>query len=183
MALPHEGCAPGDVCCDSLFAIAENILEIAHTAVVGCSVTDCELPGLAGYVSMGTQINDPLADYLVVSVGQVFPAPANNSTGVMHLPLYRVSFQVKLLETGWPMPTGDGEEIIPPPPDLVHNVTRHAYAHGEIMYRALANALARKQLVPDCHDCYQAITPLTPVEPSGGTTGWLCTITTGLDWG
>lgn len=171
------------MCCTSLFDVAENILEIAHTAVVGCTVVDCDLPGLAGYVSMGTQIYDPLADYLVVSIGQVFPAPVNTTGGIMHLPLYRVNYQVKLLETGWPMPTGSGEEIIPPPPDLVHHVTRHAYAHGEAMYRALANALVRKELNPGCRDCFQAISPLTPVEPSGGTVGWVTTLTLGTNFG
>ena len=182
MALPHEHCAPGNVCCTSLFDAAANLLEIAHTAVVGCSFTECALPELVGYISMGARIEDPQADYLVVSLQAISPT-AGDRSGNMHLPLYRATFQVKLLETGWPMPHGDDEQIIIPDPDLVSNVARHSYAHGEAMYRALANALARKELNPSCNDCYQTIAPLTPIEPSGGTTGWLTTVTLGTNFG
>ena len=184
MALPHEECAPGDVCCTSLYDVACNILEIAHSAVVGCSTVDCILPDLAGYVSMGRQIEDPVADYLAVTLISVFPSPQSaDQAGNMQLPIYRANFQVKLLETGWPMPYGDDEEILVPPPELVHNVARHAYAHGEAMYRALANALARKTLNLDCRDCYQRIEPLEPIEPSGGTTGWQTNVVLGTSFG
>lgn len=182
MALPHEHCAPGDVCCTSLYDVAENLLEIAHTAVVGCSFVECALPELVGYVSMGQRIEDPQADYLVVSLQSINPTQGDRA-GNMQLPLYRATFQVKLLETGWPMPHGDDEMIVIPTPELVTNVARHAYAHGEAMYRALANALARKELNPTCNDCYQSISPLTPIEPSGGTTGWVMTVTLGTNFG
>jgi hypothetical protein len=182
MALPHEHCAPGDVCCTSLFEIADRILKVAYDAVTGCSVLDCELPELAGYVSMGEQIQDPVADYLVVSLTSVGPsARSADPSGNMQLPLYRANFQVKLLETGWPQPEGDEDEIIVPSPELVHNVTRHSYAHGEAMYRALGRALTGRRLNP-CGDCFQRIEPLRPVEPSGGTTGWVTNIVMGMDW-
>jgi len=185
MAFPNEQCAPGDVCCTSLYDVAENILSIAYDAVSGCSVVDCNLPELVGYVSMGQRIEDPIADYLVVSLLSVFPAPppASERGGNMQLPIYRANFQVKLLETGWPMPQGDDEEIIVPDPTLVTNVARHAYAHGEAMYRALANALARKTLNLGCADCYQRIEPLQPIEPSGGTTGWTTNLILGTTFG
>jgi hypothetical protein len=184
MALPHEHCGPGEVCCASLYEVADLILEICHTAVVGCSSCDCELPGLVGYVSMGRQIEDPAADYLAVTLTSVFAAPSSaDDTGNMQLPIFRANFQVKLLETGWPMPYGDGEEINIPEPELVQNAARHAYAHGEAMYRAAANALMRRELNPGCRDCYQRIEPLTPVEPSGGTTGWQFNLIVGTNFG
>jgi hypothetical protein len=184
MALPHENCAPGEVCCTSLYDVAHNILDIAFDAVVCCSVTDCNLPDITGYVSMGTRIEDPVADYLVVSLQSVYPSPQSaDQAGNMQLPVYRANFQVKLLETGWPMPYGDDEEILVPDPELVNNVARHAYAHGEAMYRALANALARRTLNLGCRDCYQRIEPLVPVEPSGGTTGWMTNIVLGTNFG
>jgi len=184
MALPHEHCAPGEVCCTSLFDVAANILEIAHTAVVGCSDCDCDLPPIVGYVSMGYRVEDPQADYVAVSLLSVFPSPRSaDQSGNMQLPVYRASFQVKLLETGWPMPYGDGEEILVPDPDFVQNAARHSYAHGEAMYRALANALARKELNLACRDCFQRIEPLQPVEPSGGTVGWMTNIVLGTSFG
>lgn len=177
MALPHADCSPGQVCCTTLFDVACNILEIAHCAVVGCSVVECNLPEIVGYVSMGERIEDPASDFLVVSLSSVFPSPGSgDGSGNMQNPIYRARFQVKLSETGWPMPTGDDEEIIPPEPHDYQTASLHSYAHGEAMYRALANALARKELDPRCTGCFQAIEPLRPMEPSGGTVGW----TTGI---
>ena len=177
MALPHERCAPGEVCCTSLFDVACTIRDVAIAAVEGCSVVDCDLPGLASYVSMGQQIADPEADFLVVSMTSIGPAPSSaDRTGNMIQPLFRATFQVKLLETGWPQPYGDGEEILVPSPVLVENVTRHSMAHGEAMYRALGNALTSRMLTPD-PSCFQRIEPLQPIEPSGGTTGWITYIT------
>ena len=183
MALPHEQCAPGDVCCETLYATAERILDVAYNAVANCSVVDCNLPELAGYISMGARIEDPLADYLVVTLRNVAPSPRSaDQAGSMNLPMYRATFQVKLLETGWPQPSGDPDEIIIPSPALVHEVARHSYAHGEAMYRALGGALTARTLNASCNTCFQRIDPLEPVEPSGGTTGWVTAIVLGMDW-
>ena len=183
MALPNSQCAPGDVCCESLFSTAENILNIAYSAVCNCSVVDCDLPDLAGYVSMGRDIKDPLSDYVAVSVIQIIPSPRSaDQQGSMQLPMYRARFQVKLLETGWPMPQGDGDEILVPPPALVMDVARHSYAHGEAMYRALGGALTAGTLNSSCNSCFQRIEALTPIEPSGGSVGWLTEIVLGMDW-
>lgn len=185
MALPHEQCAPGDVCCESLFASAEKILEVAYNAVCNCSVVDCDLPDLAGYVSMGRNIEDPVADFVAVSLRSVAPSPRSaDQFGNMQLPIYRAVFQVKLLETGWPMPQGDGDEIITPPPMLVQNVAKHSYAHGEAMYRALNGAMTANTLNASCNsgNCFSRIDPLEPIEPSGGTAGWITGITLGMDW-
>jgi len=89
---------------------------------------------------------------------------------------------VKLLETGWPMPYGDGEEIIVPPPQLVQNVARHSFAHGEAMLRALNGALTGGTLNQSCNSCFQRIDPMEPIEPSGGTTGWQLNIQLGMNW-
>lgn len=183
MALPHEGCAPGDVCCETLFASAENILEVAYNAVCNCSVVDCDLPDMAGYVSMGRTIEDPTADYVAVSLISVGASPRSaDQSGNMQLPMFRANFQVKLLETGWPMPQGDGVEIVVPPPALVQDVARHSFAHGEAMYRALNGALTGRTLNASCNTCFQRIEPLTPIEPSGGTVGWTTNIVLGMDW-
>ena len=183
MALPHEQCAPGDVCCTTLFDTAHHILDIAYNAVCNCSVVDCDLPDLAGYVSMGRRIEDPTADYVAVTVTSVFASPRSaDNAGSMHLPMWRANFQVKLLETGWPMPYGDGEEIIVPPPQLVQNVARHSFAHGEAMLRALNGALTGGTLNQSCNSCFQRIDPMEPVEPSGGTTGWMLNIQLGMNW-
>jgi hypothetical protein len=69
-----------------------------------------------------------------------------------------------------------------PEPELVQNCARHAYAHGEAMYRAAANALLTNQLNL-AHDCYRRIEPILPVEPSGGTAGWQFDVVIGWVFG
>jgi len=185
MALPSPDCdVPLDVCCDMAFTIASNILEIAHTAVVGCiPITPCPLPEIVGYISFGLRVEDPVPDYLVVSLASLTPTPLSaDRNQKMHLPIYRAEFQVRLLESGWPQPTGDDQEIIPPEPDEFAAAAKHAYAHGEAMYRALHVALTNNELNPYCQSgCFKAISALTPVEPTGGTVGWDVNITTDFD--
>ena len=179
MALPNEDCAPVEAC-SSLHDIAQNLLDIAFPAVAECaSYPDCGVPELVGYVSMGRQIEDPIADFVAVSLLAVTPSSRSaDAYGNMIQPVYRASFQVKLLETGWPTPWGDDEEIVPPTPEQYADAAQHSYAHGEAMYRALANALASRTLVPNNKGCFQAIDALLPLEPSGGATGWMTNIIT-----
>lgn len=163
--------------------MAASILDIAYTAVANCSTFDCPTPELVGYVSMGAQIADPHADFLVVSLQTVSAAPeAGAGRGNHLLPIYRASFQIKLLETGWPTPWGDGETINYPDTVLVNDVTRHSMAHGEAMYRALGNALATNVLPGDAQ-AFRRLEPLRPLEPSGGATGWVTNLTIGTEFG
>ena len=183
MALPNEQCAAEDVCCTSLYDMAASILDVAYTAVANCSTFNCPTPELVGYVSMGSQIADPHADFLVVSLQSVSAAPESGGGRGNHiLPIYRASFQIKLLETGWPTPWGDDEQINIPDPVLVNDVTRHSMAHGEAMYRALANAMATNVLPGDAQS-YRRLEPLQPIEPSGGTVGWVTNLQIATEFG
>lgn len=180
MALPSSDCAPENVCCDMLYTIAANILEVAHCAVIECTVgLPCPLPEIVGYVSVGIQVQDPIPDYLVVSLASLGASPQSSDVaGRMYIPQWRATYQVRLLESGWPTPTGDGEEIIVPVPADVAAAAMHSYAHGEKMYRALFTAMERNELNPYANDgTFKRIEPLVPVEPTGGTVGWQTAIT------
>lgn len=183
MPLPFGPCdIPLDVCCTSLFDVAEHVLDIVLPAVNDClTPSECsDTPMIAGYVSMGTQIQDPVADYVVVSLQTISTSPGSrDAVGRMQLPMYRATYQVRLLETGWPTAESSGEEIWVPSPEQVHDISRHAYAHGERMFRALADALVRKTLGPGACT-FTAIGQLFPIEPSGGTVGWQTTVEIGI---
>jgi hypothetical protein len=184
MALPTTDCYDGqDPCCDHMFVIADNILEIAHTAVVGCMIgLDCLNP-LEGYISVGQRINDPASDYLVVSLIQIYPTQGSDlGNGKMFIPLFRAEFQVRLLETGWPLAWNDDQEIIVPTAAEYSNAARFSFAHAQVMYKALANALVANELNPFCDaGCFKSISNLVPVEPTGGSVGWECIITVDAD--
>jgi hypothetical protein len=188
MALPLPECeTPLDVCCDKAFLIADRILDIAHTAVTACIPEgDCGGPPIVGYVTVGTRIQDPRSDYLVVSLAGIAPSRRSaDTTGRMQLPIYRASFLVQLLESGWPTPWGDEEQIFTPNPDEFMQAAKHSYSHAEAMYRALHVALTNNDLIPGCRDgsCYAAIGDLIPLEPSGGSVGWETGIVVGFDLG
>jgi len=173
MALPGNQCMdPRDPCCDHFYVIADHILEIAHTAVVQCMVgLDCLSP-LEGYVSIGTRINDPVSDYLVVSLVGI-RGPSGGGENKMVVPYYRAHYQVRLLESGWPLPQSDGAGIGPPAGDEYTYASRFSMAHAQVMFRAVNNALMANTINPYCRaGCYQHITDLVPVEPSGGSVGW-----------
>ena len=162
-----------------LYTIAANILEVAHTAVVECTLgIPCPLPEIIGYISVGVRIEDPIADRLVVSLTSLGPSPgSSDNSGRMYIPQWRGRFQVQLLESGWPTPTGDLEEIIVPSPEDLATAALHSYGHGEKMYRSLFAAMQMNELNPyNAAGPFKRIDPLVPLEPSGGTVGWQTTV-------
>lgn len=181
MALPTYDCGvsdPTSACCTMLFIIGTNIMHTALEAVQRCMAsTPCGSNELIGYVSVGQEIQDPVPDYLVVSLAWAGHSPgAQGPNGNRFINLMRATYQVRLIESGWPQPSGDGESVIFPHPDEYMNAGLHSYAHGESMYRALVSS---KDLNPYCStDCYTHFEPLRPVEPAGGTVGWETFITT-----
>jgi hypothetical protein len=163
-----------------LYTIAANILEVAHCAVVECTVgLPCPLPEIVGYVSVGVRIEDPVPDRLVVSLANLGASPqSSDNAGRMNIPMWRATYQVQLLESGWPTPQGDMEEIVVPTAEEYASAAMHAYAHGEKMYRALVVALHQNELNPYQNDgTFKRIADLAPMEPSGGTVGWETTVT------
>jgi len=166
------------------FTIAENILDISLSAVLGCLMdVSCPLPEIVGYITVGTRVQDPVPDYLVVSLVSLSPSPGSSDRNQkMHIPIYRAEFQVRLLESGWPVPAGDDEAIEMPSPFEYSSASKYAYSHGEAMYRALHVALTNNDLNPYCEQgCFKAISQLLPIDPSGGTVGWETTVTTDFD--
>jgi len=175
MSLPSGACdIPDPTCCMSLHDIANQILVAAHDAVLACQVdTACEQGALVGYVAMGARTEDPVSDYLTVALARLdVPFISERNQKVQNfMPEFRAFYRVTLLESGYPTPQDNGDEIIVPDPALVHAVAAHAYAHGEAMYRALAHAVAKGAIGgPGCG--VVRLGGLDPIQPSGGSTGW-----------
>lgn len=183
MPLPYGPCDISlDVCCDTFFSIAEGILDIVLPAVNNCIVESAcvDMPAIEGYVTMGGSVQDPVPNYLVVSLLTLQASPGSRDRGGgMQMPLWRAQFQVRLLESGWPTAESDGEQIWVPSTSIVHDIARHAYSHGEAMFRALANALETKRLGGQACT-YAAMLPMVPIEPSGGSVGWNTVVEVGV---
>lgn len=175
---------PTDPCCTTLWDIADHLLAIALNAVQACTSEGCD--PIQGYVDHGTFAENPYADYVVVSLASIGFARsrvAERALQAPRLPILVGLYQIRLVEEGWPTVVEGDTEIYVPTPAQYHALSMHSYAHGERMFRALANAHVRKQLSPDGRCAYQELSSMTPIEPSGGQVGWQCTATIGVDFG
>lgn len=192
MLPPAHGCEPGDVvCCNTFFATGEAILDLGLAAVndESCYPDECEAPKIEGFVTMGRGQEYPIFDALIVSFMALSPTPRSSDAhrNISGAPLWRITWQVKLVESGWMVfVPSDDEEVVPAPPELIHSNARHAFSHIESLYRALANAVITRSLPGLCgsevdQSCYANISELTPLEPSGITVGWVFTITHDID--
>lgn len=187
MPLPFSDCdIPYDVCCDALFSTAEEILDIVLPAVNNCVAPSPCRPHapIAGYVSMGVLVQDPVADYVVVSLSRLETSQGSqDDAGRLQVPVWRALYQVRLLESNWPTAEELNEQIYVPSPDLTHAIARHSYAHGEAMFRALANAVTARSANMSGKPCtFHMIEPLVPVEPTGGTVGWETNVWVNINW-
>lgn len=184
--LPNGDCVTSDdVCCTSLYDIANHILAGVYESLLECyQPSFCNGGGVLAYVTMGNG-DDLVLDALTVSINDVSPTVntvRNNQT--LAIGLYEATFTVRLLESGWPMAYEENGEIFVPDPVEQNALARHAYGHGERMYRKLAYMASHGDLTPADVSCTKAVVyPLTPLSPSGGSVGWKANVSMILPWG
>ena len=188
MAIPPFDCASAeDVCCTTLFDMAEFILFSVRDALADCMPNaDCGCEPLDSYVTLSG--DDGITNALTVEIQSVGPSPitATGSSGVQRpLGLQRVTFVVRLRESGWPMAYVDDNVIVAPDPTAQHFASRHAYAHGERMYRQLLFMLSTSTgFAPDGVIYTRAsLSPLTALLPTAGVAGFFTSVTVDLNWG
>lgn len=178
MPLPLGDCAddiPTEVCCPTLFGIADRIRCIATDAVLGCLGPDCAERDFRSIVAMAPH-EDFFGDILSVSLTNWTLSADTRPPIVLTVATYRL----ELWETGWPVPEVDEQAnlISVPDAELVNALARHVYSHGEVMYRALLDVAARRQFWNDTiglpTDGFSKFTvgALTPIAPAGRLVGW-----------
>lgn len=177
--LPTGECvASQDVCCTSLYDVANHILAGVYESLLECfQPSFCNGNGLLAYVTMGNG-DDLVLDGLSVAVNDVRPSDGSiRYSQTSPMVTYMATFNVRLLESGWPMAYEDNGEIFVPDPVDQNALARHAYGHGERMYRKLAYMASHGDLAPAGTPCSKAILmPLTPLNPSGGSIGWTTSV-------
>lgn len=182
MPLPIDACAanvPTQVCCSSIFDVAERIRCIAYEAVLCCIDVSCADQEFRSYVSLGPSIPEPLGDALIVHLLSMSPSSGSRGpTGILNrVSLQEASFEIFLTENGWPTPETDelGEVVYVPDADLINRVARHSYGHGERMYRAMLNSAQKGLMFPlpaNAHIGRVDVGNLQPVQPAAFTAGW-----------
>lgn len=183
MPLPIASCADDittDVCCSSIFDIADRIRCVATDAIECCFDPDCTDCDWRSYVSVGPRIAEPLGDALVVHCVGIAPSFGSGSpAGQKLLPvaIHLAQFDIVVYENGWPQITANelGEVIYVPDSALINAIARHAYAHGEKMYRALVDGVQRRTLFPVSGFSNLGevtLSGLQPIQPSAFSVGW-----------
>lgn len=174
--LPPYACPPSDPCCDQLYGYADEFLQICLTALAQCDDNCVEIPG---FVTVGPFVSRPSNDYLAVWMGEVRPSGATDRRGAPLLSGMAIAtFNFKLMETGWPMPSANEGTIELPPVEDVHEAGKHSTGHAEAILRAIVNAAVTKNF--GCG--YHSWVPLTPVPPAGGMAGWTGGIVVDVEW-
>jgi len=184
--LPNGDCVVSEeVCCTNLYDIAQHILSGLYEGMLECfQPTQCDPGGLLAYVTMGDG-DDLVLDALTVALTSVDPSfntVARNETSPFGL--YRATFTIRLLESGWPMAYEENGEIFVPDPVAQNAMARHAYAHGERMYRRLTYMASHGECVPAGMSCSKVeVSALRAMNPQGGSIGWETTLVLALPWG
>lgn len=181
--LPTNCDVSDDVCCVDVWGIAEHLRSNVLTAVNACIDDECEL--LLSYVTMG-QGDDGVVNSLAVAFMGTSFSPGSQQSGakLSIMPLVRARFDVRIRENGWPIVNTEGGVVNAPDPERQHALARHAFAHGEAMYRKLLAMHAAQTLIPTAHKRQKAsLSDLFPLPPLGGTIGFYATVTADVAWG
>lgn len=158
--------------------IATHLLTEMYDAITECYPTTCSQP-LAAYITFGNG-DDGIVDSLTVSAGTVQATP-NQRAGQFNL--YRVTYTIRLLESGWPTAHVDGDVIVMPSPDAQAIASKHVFSMGEAMHRRLSSLVTQRALVPSSVRCSNAtVGTMQPIPPSGGTVGWQVPVVVDLPW-
>jgi hypothetical protein len=182
--LPNDCDVPPSVCCTSLYSIAEHILINVNAVLLDClKASDCE--PLHAYVTMG-EGDDAVPNALTVEFDLAAPTPGSNrnNTQVPFI-ISRATFTVRLRESGWPTVKTRDNRIIIPKPETQNRAAKHAFAHGELMYRQLLYMQHSGTLIPaTVKGCTNTVIgSLNPMRPEGGIIGFFAQVSTDLAWG
>lgn len=186
MALPAAS-SPADLpesyCCDTLSSMADRIRTVALNGLCSCLDGTCADRTFRSYVTVGRLVQDPLGDSLAVHLTNFAPSAnsSNTSGNLLPVAVYQATFGVQLLENGWPMIEVDemGQVIHVPDSDYVNIVARHSMAHGELMYRSLADAIQKREMFlssQNPHIGMVQLSNLEPIDPQGFIVGWRCSV-------
>lgn len=184
--LPFDDCGiTDDVCCTALFDTADWLLQQVYPVVSACVATSECIPPLLAYVTLGVG-DDGVRDALTVAVGATAPSQVSLD-GVgrqVGFSLYRTTYRVQLRESGWPMAQVLGGDIHAPDPVLQNTLARHAYAHGEQMYRKLEQMRLARTLTPTTlpRPSVALLGPLVPLQPQGGVVGFYADVQVDMQW-
>lgn len=184
MALPQTCIDHEPAQCVDLVDIAEHVLDECYRAVLPLLEPQADGTALRAYVTMGSAGDDGVTDALCVSfLGAALTGGSTAGNATLALPGVRASFQVMLRESGWPVVSVVDGRIAAPPTTAQAAAARHAFAHGEALYRHILRLNTRRQIAPMFTGSVATIGQLVPMPPQGGVVGWKVNFDVLMGWG
>ena len=179
MALP-EYCADDVVdppCCDSLYLTAQDLLIIAWNAFSACATPD-ECAPMERLVAV-TEPHIATQDYIAVYiVDSTLPLLLTGRTKMLNVTMPRVTYGIKLVESGYPTLEAALTEVYEPTAAQFNWAAWHSMAHAEAIYRTMISTLVADN---DCGEL-TAVNSLRPLDPTGGLVGWTFSVQIEAPW-
>lgn len=179
MALPAfcEGVTTPAPCCDSVYMVAAEILNIAWNAFAVCadpaSCEPVERFVAAAEPHLATQ------DYLAVYIADAsLPFLATGRTKMINVTAARFTYNIKLMESGYPALEQALTEVYEPTAAELNWAAWHSLGHAEAVYRGVVSELVGDNVCGEL----AAINSLRPVGPTGGLIGWTFSVTLEAPW-
>ncbi len=163
--IPGPECGPIVPCCEQWFDLADDLRNHVLRSLVECWDSDECMGDLNSYVSWGEPQN-PLSNYLSTYLIAI------NPTASRTLPRLQATLAVKLVESGWPMPSAEGAQVNVPGERELHQAAGHFLGHVERVVRS-TRAWCQK-------DAGRSFLGALPAARSGGSVGIVITVNTVL---
>lgn len=171
---------PDDVDCDTLWTLAEAILDIVHEALVAGQTDQCDIDK---FVSIAEPVFGSDGNYASVWLRDVaWSQPAGGAGARMLLPRPRPQYGIKIMETGWPIIAATGGPVQLPEPARMHALAKHSMSHMEMVVRRVNNALRAHTFAAEYGTTFQSIGSVRHTPRQGGTVGWIFDVTLEAQW-
>ena len=170
--------------CVDLIDIAEHVLDECYRALLPILGPQTDGNILRAYTTVGPGGDDGVVDALCVSFLGAGPTPGSTAGNITTAyPGIKARFQVSLVESGWPMVKIEGSRVTLPGTTEIAAASRHAYAHGEALYRHIISLNNGRRIAPMFPGSVASIGPLTPRPPQAGIVGWIVNFEVLMGWG
>lgn len=185
--LPNIVCGDqeGALCCNTIWNAANHILAQVAPDLIECiQACDCCRGKFYAYVSQG-EPETFQSDYLAIWVANIGPSlrtGTNTLTTATPANLMRVTWNMKLSESGYPKMSADmvGTPDLPGF-DQLHYTNQYVYSHGEQILRSILTAAAEKRLTPQ-GDTTFTLNSWGPIRTEDGSAGFQISFVTDVNW-
>ena len=162
MALPGTCETPVEACCENLYDLVNIFVAAAADAVVDCLGEFCG--DFGRYVSHEAPVGP--GNYVAGWWSNVRPVavPAGKQ---LFVPRMAVGVSIQLVESGYPLFSVAGDQILLPEHAKIDYASKHSYSHAEAATRAILGSLNVRGVCESVR-----FLQMNPITPFSGYVAW-----------